>query len=373
MGLIQDYLGFLSNGGLIPYFAQGLSYLRDRLLPPAPATNSVSPPYTPPFLGGQCNAAYSVSFYQTMSDGGTVYYYVNAGFPNDSPPNDTEKKNAFVTDGAIQSITWSGVGLSGFGAINIVINGSGTYCINNRITTSPTGFGIHSIVRRDGLPDNCGNLPNPNLPPPISVDGLASSAAPDLLGGSSSIVSGSPLTPNGGDALANGANSDFSEAGALAPSDIAGALAKIAAGLAKVAQILSLFNEILELLRKLINKNNKSSFRYDFGSIQKDGFINMVPSNPANKIEWQFLDIQVTEVRVGIGKIFGNKSPNYYLYESIGRISFVSPTFGVLSTHPIQFIRTSIPIPPLAIGFFYHLGLDGTNKANVSGFYLKQE
>ena len=124
MGLIQDYLNFLSNGGLLPYFAQGLGYLRDRLLPPAPATNSVSPPYTPPFLGGQCPAPYSISFYQTMSDGGTVYYYVNAGFPNDAPPNDTEKKNAFTTTGAVQSISWSGVGLSGFGAINIVINGS---------------------------------------------------------------------------------------------------------------------------------------------------------------------------------------------------------------------------------------------------------
>jgi hypothetical protein len=253
-------------------------------------------------------------------------------------------------------------------------DGNGTLFVNRSSNPAFTrDWTVTRVVRADGAPDTGGNLPNPNPPPSIGVDGIAESAAPNLLAGANPIITGTPLTDDGSGELATGANADFSNAGVLAPTSTAGAIAAIAAGLSKLASYLSLLNDLLKLLKKLTSKTNKSSFYYNYGNLSGDGFIKILSEPPDSSVTPLYLDLQFTEVNPSLGKVLGDKSPNYYAFNSLGNIRFVSSTFGVLSITQVRHIRTSIEIPSLAYGFFYHFGLNGINKANASGFYLKEE
>jgi hypothetical protein len=217
-------------------------------------------------------------------------------------------------------------------------------------------------------------LPNPNPSPPIPSDGLAESDPPDFDGANyTPITTGTPLPPDGSEDLIEEAGEELEEAALLAPTDLPGAIAKIALGLARLAELLALINDLIALLKKLFNPGNKSSFSYNYGNLRYDGYIELFPTiRPAN-ITPLYLDLQATTLKGWASRYLGEKSPNYWHKEPIGFIHFASPTMGILSTHEIRFSRTSIPIPLLARGFFYHLGLDGTNRMNSTGFYLKQE
>jgi hypothetical protein len=261
--------------------------------------------------------------------------------------------------------------------VNSVIqlrDGNGTIFVNR--SSNPAfqrDWTVTRVVRADGAPDTGGDLPNPNPTPSIAIDGVADSAAPNLLAGANPIITGTPLADDGSGGLATGADSDFTSASALAPLEIAGAIAAIAAGLSKLAKFLQDLKYLLDLLKKLTSKTNKSSFYYNYGNLSGDGFIRILSEPPDASITPLYVDLQFTEVNPSLGKVLGNDSPNYYAFESLGNIRFVSSTFGVLSVTEVRHVRTSIQIPSLAYGFFYHFGLNGTNKANASGFYLKQE
>lgn len=355
MDLLQLYAKFLANGGLIPYALQGLDYLRRSVLGSPPTTTGTGTPYTPPFIGGQCSTLYTLNVTaKQISNGQRISF-----------------GNQFV-NGPVQSITpftnnptlGNGITIRAAG-VDTVVNGNAAFFED---------FRAENPIRYDGQPDNCGNVPNPNPTPPISSDGIATSDPPDFSGAAvNGIVTGTALAADGTAAAGEDGQDDFTDAGALAPTDIAGAIGKIAAGLSKVLFLLQKINELIDLLKKLFNKDNKSSFSYNFGNLRYDGFIRLQSEPPTASITPLYLDLQATAIKVGASKYFGEKSPNYYNREPIGYIHFVSPTFGVLSTHEIRFSRTSIPIPSLAYGFFYHMGLDGVNRANATGFYLKQE
>lgn len=360
MDLLQQYAQFLANGGLIPYILTGLEYLRRAISGDAPVTTGVAESYTPPFTGGQCCTSYNV-----------VYNVKKA-----------PSEGGFWVSGATQFVPGKILGAyrdGGAGSSTGIRFGYGAGCATIDVIPlfaggSNAGLEIVSVTRADGLPDTCGNLPNPNPTPPIASDGVATSEPPDFAGAAvTGIVTGTALAADGTAAAGEGGQDDFAEAGALALTDIAGAIVKIAAGLSKLLTIIQAINELIDLLKKLFNKDNKSSFYYDFGNLRYDGFIRLQSEPPTDSITPLYLDLQVTSVKVGASRLFGEKSPNYYNREPIGYIHFVSPTFGVLSTHEIRFTRTSIPIPALAYGFFYNMGLDGVNRANATGFYLKQE
>jgi hypothetical protein len=237
-----------------------------------------------------------------------------------------------------------------------------------------SSFQIHAVYRVDGGTDNCGDLPNPNPNPPISSDGLAESDPPDFAGPNSiPITTGTPLPPDGSEELIEEAQEELEEAALLAPTNLAGAIAKIALGLARLVELLALINDLIALLKKLFNPGNKSSFSYNYGNLRYDGYIEFFPTIRPTNVTPLYLDLQATTLKTWASRYLGEKSPNYWNREPIGFIHFTAPTMGILSTHEIRFSRTSIPIPPLARGFFYHLGLDGTNRMNASGFYLKQE
>lgn len=339
---------------LVDYTAKGLDYLRRAVLGDPPATSGVAAPYTPPFTGGQCYTTYNMVYSVPRTDG-TV-----------NP------------EGATTSIAGRIVGsykdINGVGVEIQPSPGGAIFKVPFLGAATAVSVRIDSLSRADGQPDNCGDLPNPNPPPSPASDGLAFAEPPDFSGAAvEGIVNGTALAVDGSAGLIEDAGEDFVDAGALAPIAIADALVKIAAGLAKLVEVLGLLNDLIDLLKKLFNKDNKSSFSYNFGNLRYDGFVRLQSEPPSSNITPLHLDLQTTTVKIGASRIFGEKSPNYYNREPVGYIHFVSSTFGVLSSHEIRFARTSIPIPGLAYGFFYNMGLDGVNRANATGFYLKQE
>jgi hypothetical protein len=119
--------------------------------------------------------------------------------------------------------------------------------------------------------------------------------------------------------------------------------------------------------------SKKELYLHDYGSIRKDGFLRLYPDGGIEGFKPIYIDLQLLSIPIGYGKYFGNLSPNFYRFKSLGHISFVSSSFGVLENHELAFSRVSLAVPELAYGFFYHLGLDDSIRANVSLFYLRSQ
>jgi len=329
---------------LLPLLATvlALDYLRRQLLPAASSTTPVGEPYDPPFTGGQCSGA-KYNFYVDYKQG-----------------------NQFATDFR-QDITGS-IGDSiftyndGFSDNWKIPTGQGD--ILYRSSIKPV---VRDVVKTDQSDDDCGDLPNPVPPPPISSDGLANVSAPNMVD-DNQLVQGSPIVavPSIGAALSAIA------ALVAAASNALDAIKKVMDAIEAIGDVLDKIKDWLDDKDKN-DRTKKSLYRHDYGSIRKDGFLRLFPSGEADGFEPSYLDLQLLSIPIGYGKFFGSLSPNFYRFASLGHISFVSPSFGIIETHEIEFSRVSINVPANAYGFFYHLGLNDIIRANVSLFYLRFE
>lgn len=341
----------------------GLDYLRRLLLPDAPQTNPVSSPYALPFTGGQLSGVY----YDVIP-----YYEVNSNVYNpQNPPNWSNRIRR--TDFKITVIG----SLKG-GTVDYEIDKYKWRIIDgNNITYNVLQNGIpqgglrnygFEVSRTDGQPDSPNNLPNPNSAPAIKDDGIGSSGEPNL-GDDLIVQSGIPFLPILGflDALNAALNA------AKSATDALSAIKSIADAIAKIADLLNKLKDALDEKKKKDDPKNKEITRHDYGSIRYDGYLRIYNSDPDLKKKAVYLDLQLLSIPTYYGKYFGNKSPNFYRFKSLGYISFASPTFGVIQTIEIEFGRMSINIPENASGFFYHLGLDGAIVGNISTFYSEDK
>lgn len=344
-----------------PFILGGLNYLRRQLLPSAPVTEPVGEPYTPPATGGQCSGVmYKVTGFNLKTlnaNGSTVVNYgrINSGYQFLAPFKDAKVE---FFDGLVNVIITSGNNVRG----NLF--GVGSQGATKAELTSVT------IVRVDGQADTCGNVPNPNPSPSIATDGIATSTPPNpnnflpLIAGIAAATAASFLAAKAAAAAALAA----AKAAAIG-GNVADAIAKLADAL---AEILKLLDE-LEKKKDEEKDEEKTVLKHDFGRVEKDGFLRLYPDENLTKLKLSYVDIQVENIPSYLGKYFGQKSPNYYRYKPLGYISFVSPTFGILETRQIDFRRVSLNPPENAFGFFYHFGLNGILKANLTGFYVKKE
>lgn len=392
----------------VPTIVAGLDYLFKLLFPPAPDTVPLSEPYTPPYTGGQCvGVTYSVAI--------TVSYTFNG-----SPVTEVNQAGNYI--GKITEVSVKPVTANQFSLTVKYNNGTQTAFFagwyNSPSVTNLTATSI-SVTPLGGAVDNCGNLPNPNPSSPIGGNGLPSSPPPVLYPPPNSPPNTPPTTPNNNwfpliagiaaiaataltaataaaaataatavtaataaataatAAIASAPSGSTTQQQAQSQKLSADALVGIAQVLAEVAkQIAELEKETRKLKTDEAKKEKddaKKVIRYDFGSANRDGFIKLYPESNPDGFEATFVDVQIFNIPLGSGKYFGEKSPHYYKYKSLGQVHFVSPTFGILESREIDFARLSLNVPDNCFGFFYHFGLNGIVSANLSCFYTKTE
>lgn len=318
-------------------------YLNRALLPPAPTASPLAPPYTPPFTGGQCYTTYNMVYSVPRTDGSV------------NPEGATTTISGRII-GGYKDVNGVGVEIQptpGGQIFKVPFLGAAT-----AITVR-----IDSLTRADSAPDNCGDLPNPESGEPIAGSGLAEAGQPpDLEEDAEPVYEGSPIV----------AVPSFAAilAAAIAAAKAAGTALEAIVEIAKAIEAIGdLLNRLKDFLDGEEKPENRSIFKYDFGSIEFDGFLRLYPFVNLAEFKAEMLDLQFLSIPTYYGKYFGTKSPNFYRFKELGYIAFVSPTFGILSQVPLEFGRVSIPIPDNSIGFFFHLGLEGGIVANVSAFY----
>jgi len=351
-----------------------LNYLNDTSQPIAPVSNGIQSPYTPLFTGGQMTGvAYQVIFKITKTNGVVGYAVMGAWTGNnlfntpESIPIMGQSNSSNRIYGKIPSLSqpvktsdngssqrWS---IAGYNASIGLAND--TY---NAIVT------IYNIRREDGLADTGGNLPNPN--PVISDPDTGYQDSPYVTAPETTLVDNSTV-----EAIVPAAPL------ALVPATLSGLLAllRAAASIAELAQriadliegLYSLLKTILDFLRELekLFPRKKSVTMRELGSISKDGFLRLYPIGRSS-LQAISLDLRLTSIPLWKKDMtFGSKSPNRYV--GLGRILFVSETMGIISGVDLEYSINSIPIPENAIGFYYHLGLDGSVQGVTNCFYLK--
>ena len=327
------------------------------LLAPKPAP--LSSPYTPPYLGGQCPVIYIVSLecfasvdgieqnftgVKTYSNLGLIGAFGTIGFElNNVSANGQKNYNWFIyTNNATEKFQVHSAGRASWQSD----------LTNGRVS-------IVSMTRRDGQPDNCGNLGNPTPPPSISDDGLFNPTNPHIGDNNGNVnESAIVLAPALPLVLVSAILAGYSAAmaAAAAASDALAAVKKIAEGLDALKTLWEKLKEFLDEWEK--NRPKKRDIvRQTYGRILGDGALDFFPNNNT-KFKAIQLDVVITNIPIGFGRYFGSLSPSRYRYKELGYIAFYSVNQGILETHSIQFKRTSYQIPELAVGFIYHLGLD---------------
>jgi hypothetical protein len=359
MGLSNFVGGLLSGYGNFLINLSG--YLSDTS-PAAPATTGYQAPFTPLYTGGQSvGVVYKISITTKRIVGGVNIWYRAGDVALSVPSSGSDQVRALA------DVASSGVGFNRIaGAVtSIYVGTDGKVYVKN--SSSPSGFILFAfeatvasphilqsvqLLRADNATDTGGNVPNPN---PIVLNPDGGSVASDY-------PTSSPieLVP--------------AALPVLAPATITALLAALAnaANLAAIAANLAeLIKLILDWMKEYEGKDpSKRSLVYrELGAIEKDGFIRFYPfvrgKSIAISLDVRFYSLPVWKKDTTLG----SKSPNRY--RDLGRILFVSETFGIIEEKELTYGVNSIPIPESAIGCYYHLGLDGVAKAYVNCFYLE--
>lgn len=355
LAIASDVASFLYNNA-----ANIIGFVGNLFREPVDEAQLYEAPYVPPFQGGQCTFLYDVSCTFTRNI---------QGIPSQSGTFTNTYRRAGKI-GAPQ--VFNGIASNGLKQVRISFSyASGTAIqdvanTSNIQATAQTSISISSftVTAVNGV-DNCGNLSNPNNPNNINDSGLAKNGYPNL-DSSETLVEGiAPLalSPSLAAALA-----------ALAGATAAGLGAATAAALAELAKQIGGGGGGDRPNPDGDNPDDTDGkperVRFTYGLLRRDGYLNLYPQDN-NEWEGIYLDILVEDIPPAYGKYFGSKSPNYYEYRRLGHIVFVSPTFTSFGFTELRFRRNCIPIPSGAIGFAYHLGLDGAVSAVAIGYYNK--
>ena len=359
---IAPVLGFLRSA--LPYALLFLRSIPDFFAPkPTPVTVA----YTPPFTGGQCSVAYWVQV-RLRSNEGSSFYVWTTGTQSENPEQLSPTTSTAI-QGAIKSI--SSVLQSNGATVTIVgVSNSVSFFITNYNQGNNGIPEIYRVRRVDGGSDNCGDVPNPTPPPSVADDGLFNPTNPHIADDNGTLnpaaivlVPAAPLVliNNFGAALA------AALAAARAAADALAGIRLLADGLELLKDLFKKIAEDLDEKEKLKPKN-RAIVRQTYGRILGDGALDFFPNNNT-KFQSIQLDVVITNIPIGYGRYFGSLSPSRYRFRELGYIAFYSVNQGILSTHSIQFKRTSYQIPELAVGFIYHLGLDEQIKGYAFGTF----
>ena len=322
----------------------------------APKPSPLGSAYTPPFTDGQCvGVLYGFdSEYIITPDGGSPVITASTARPYET--------NGALLGTRIQFYNQSGAYRR---AKLLVDTTSGVFQVSDIVllVSDSLSFKILNVSRLSGV-GSCGNLSNPIPAPSIPDDGLFKPNNPYITDSNGTVnqsaivlLTGLPLVlvPLISSAIA------AALAAARAAVDALEAIKKVAEALEGLAELWKKLKEFLDDWEK--NRPKKRDItRQTYGQILGDGALDFFAPN-SKTVEAIQLDIIVTDIPVIFGKYFGNMSPSRYRYRELGYIAFYSVNQGILETHSLQFKRSTLQIPKLAVGFIYHFGLDNQIKA----------
>jgi len=339
--------------------------------------------YTPPYIGGQCLTQYTLALRVRQFQNGALIF----------TSNNILHANSNVRFGQITNIS------PALKSNGDAFNGYKTTHRNNQgqVVTEvyPSGFSTSNdvltaivdqieILRVDNQLDNCGNVPDPNAAPlpQISSGGAPQNGTPVITGNDALVEAGLPvlaIPPILTALLGLAAQLGAAVAAAQAAAETLAAIKATAEAVKKLAEQLDLHKEIFEKLRVYLNQKEREEdakkryFIRQYGTILRDGYLDITPRPAPVGFKPIMLDFRCENIPNGIGRFFGKDSYNWFRYQELGSICFLSPTSGVLSIHKIEHVRTSIAIPDLAIGFTYNMGLNGIIRARVSMLYTQEK
>lgn len=344
---------------------------------PASKPENIAPPYTPPFTGGQCQIPYVIMLKWFRTDWNQYVYAVfggsNAsGEPNPQPDTTLRGQGTAVT-GAISGIQRQ-VHLGG-GIWEVTING---ISINFNPTNKGSDIAIHKVITQSGIEDTCGNIPNPAPSESIGTNGSGTpppNNQPPVLQ-YAPVVVGTGISAAAIAAAATAAAALGAAAAAISAATTIGGLATaIGDAIGAIGDFIDKkFNEEEKKREEEEEKKKKKKlFRQDLGRVQNDGMLSLVPNDTDETIELLFLDINFIEIPNTVGRYYGKWSPNRHWYDGgLGYICFYSYSFGIISSHELQYRRNTIPIPNGTYGFFYHFGLSTAYQANTQLVYNRE-
>jgi hypothetical protein len=330
---------------LVSDVALGADYFFRQALGLAPLSKPKEEvPFVPPFEGGQCaDDTYNVTFRVTfVSSGASSFYSGTVSGPVQNVVKERSPSGTFLI--LVKGGNNTSFGTAAFGGASVADEPN----IQADITSIQSATG-RSVTE-------CGSIGSPIPPDPTSENGLADGGDPNF--GNEEI-------------LVNG----------LVPTGFAAALAAALAALAAANDILEAIRTIGDALKALADALDDEDDEdedaielssLDIGTVRRDGFLRLYPSDNTAKLEALFVDFQIKNIPKGYGRFFGKDSPNRFEFRRLGHIAFVSGTFGVINVTNLEFPRTSLTVPLGAIGFFYHFGLDGIIESSVTAFYQKK-
>jgi len=338
------------------------------LLAPKPTPLGTS--FTPPFTGGQCAFFYLVTYtlYKTDLNGVESIQEQGLSGAQGAIQDIVVSYGSDTPNAGKTSLTWSIKTSNGNVFAGSISSGSGTGFASGRGV-------INSVRPRDGQIDSCGNVGNPAPPPSIPDGDLFKPNNPtisdnnDVINPAAIVLAPAlplVLVPLISSAIA------AALAAARAAADALEAIKKIAEALEGLSKLWDKLKEFLDEWEK--NRPKKRDIvRQTYGQIVGDGALDFFSSNN-KKAQAIQLDIIITSIPIGIGKYFGSLSPSRYRYKELGYIAFYSTNQGILETHSLQFKRSTLQIPELAVGFIYHLGLDEAIRGYAFGtFSIEKE
>lgn len=341
----------------------------------APKPSGSSSAYTPPFSGGQCLGEYIIEFNYIVFDpnGGNSKF---ASRKNDADlPVGYARLNPMLLAGKIVSVQ-KNPSSNAIEATNsagrVAREASGTAPAGSGYTVE---FTLIGVKLDSGGADNCGNLANP-APPPNIPNGDLFKANNSTITNENNVVNPAAivLAPALPLVLVSALAAGYAAAmaAAKAASDALEAVKRIAEGLEALKSLWDKLKEFLDEWEK--NRPKKRDIvRQTYGQIIGDGALDFFSANN-QKAQAIQLDIIIVDIPSGISKYYGSLSPSRYRYKELGYIAFYSVNQGILETHSLQFRRTTLQIPELAVGFIYHLGLDEAISGYAFGtFSIEKE
>lgn len=355
------------------WIGQRISDLQNFLgLLPAPSTipNEQISNWSPPYQGGQCNTLYRFKISATYTTGslyaGSALAYSQliaaeltdsaarqgGGFPG--PMGNwqfSNQKNAFGTASVLRLS-------NGFQTITWAANTNGDF----------VGASITWVERLDGLPDTCGDPPNPNPQPTLPFSqGGANAASPYDSNQLDTVYEGLPLA---------------------LPTNLLGILAGLAGvisgaldaldGIKKIGDAIGLIQRLLDLLLKDKERRDRANPTFKKKLIgfwreitEDDGYIsfNQIPIGLKFAIPYA-IQIVVEDFPSTASRLLGTKSPDigsdpYPLFY----LQLQNNSFGIRVVIHVRSLNSFHYLDSLDRGCFYNFRQNPDCKAKFRIFY----